>query len=144
MGTQAELVLGRLDALEAGLTEMQRQFGIGTGAGHREEIDELRQQLALLRSTIDSGGSTDAARYPARKWNDKDLLPDILADKYKELWRLWSYKARDYLATFEAGLDAKLEAVESDTIELSEDRIREAAVDPTANLEVKRFLVQFH
>ena len=51
----------------------------------------------------------------------KETMPPILSENFRERWRLWSYKARDYLSTFDPTVNEKMETIESMATPLSEE-----------------------
>ena len=63
--------------------------------------------------------------------NSKDTLPEILSTNFKDKWRSWSYKTRDYLSQWDETLRTKLEGVECMSQELTAEYINSLEISPT-------------
>ena len=142
MGTIGEKVIARLDALERTVTNLQTRTSDANTQRPVEmgemqnEFDELRQQVALVRSQLESmpASSTFGPRPPHNGTFQKEMMPEVLGNAYKEKWRVWSYKTRDWLAQWDDSLRVKLEAIESQGTELTDDQLREYNVSPPSRL----------
>ena len=71
----------------------------------------------------------------------KEMMPGVLSDHFKDRWRLWSYKARDYLSISDETLNAKLEAIETKAAPLTDDYIASLNISESTNAAIKRLLV---
>ena len=110
MGTVAEQILGRLNALEAQVANMQLTGGIDDSTpipptesmrGVHDILSQLRDRITQLENVGIGGPTSSETQQQGNRqpfMSPKDLLPDILDKDFKDRWRLWSYKARDYLA----------------------------------------------
>ena len=72
-------------------------------------------------------------------YGSKEFMPDRLGKDFKDHWRSWAYKARDWLGQYDPSLPRKLLAIESMTEELSEDFIEQQMVSPELDAEIRRF-----
>ena len=68
-------------------------------------------------------------------------MPETLGNQYRDKWRTWAYKARDCLAQMDPGLQETLEAVASQSTELTPEYIQSLNISPEVNASIKRFLV---
>ena len=85
MTTIGEVVQQRLDALEQGIADMRARLGdvtAGVPAGiSTDAFDELRDQVALIMTRINSSGGASSAR---RNTLPKEMMPGVLSGNYKE------------------------------------------------------------
>ena len=114
MSTVGEQVLERITELEGIVLNRAPDH-----VGQPVDLPEIAQQLIAIRNRLDrveNAGDADRSRsFRDPNQNPKDWMPNVLGDNYRDLWRKWSYKARDWLSQFDATLPAKLERVESMT-----------------------------
>ena len=134
MSTVGEKVLERLDALERGVEDLQ--VAETTEALRRalsQEIAELREQLT--QSGPEGRGSNRSL------YSSKEFIPEKLGNDYKQAWRAWSYKVRDWMRQYHAYFPEKLEAVEAMTQEVPNEYLQQHGIPATAETELRRFLV---
>ena len=125
MATIGELVTQRLDRLEEAMENMQ--LGVPDSPEMINNIRrEVRDQVALIRdqfSTTNGGsGANQGGNRPI--FHQKDLMPETLGNQYRDKWRTWAYKARDCLAQMDPALQETLEAIESQSTELTSEYIQ--------------------
>ena len=117
MTTVGEQVENRLLDLERAINALQ---GATTVPQDVDSLDgpavlRIQQQVALLKSRVDS--LTDAPGRASDGMRDqymKELMPAMFGDgNYKEIWRTWSYKCRDWFAQWDDSLRSKLQQIES-------------------------------
>ena len=136
MGTVGEQLLERVATLERRITDTPVGM-TDTVAGIRDELVQLRERVEAIDRTSHHGGNGQS--YHSR--DPKEWMPHILGDKYRDGWRNWSYKARDWLSQHDASLLQKLEAVEATSTELAESYLESQSISDQTNLSIKRFLV---
>ena len=111
----------------------------------RVGIEQLQADIADIRTRIDTmpnpTGPADGTTRPQWNSNPKKWPPEILNRNYKELWRTWSYKTREWLTQYDATLAEKLELIESKAEPLTDAFIRDQNISEQTNLQIKRFLV---
>ena len=144
MGTVAEQILGRL-------ADLERQVGDIQLAGDAVPITttEISRTLEQLRTKVDQiekdlddkPGNTYTPDGFKTSMSPKDTLPSILSDQFRDIWRLWSYKARDHLALYDDTLRDKLESIESIASPLTPEFIESMNISPKVNATIKRMLV---
>ena len=102
--------MDRLTALESGFADL---------AARQLPVDgDLRNEVAELRALVENlPGARDSSLLQTR-----DLVPDVLGNDYKEKWRTWSYKFRDFLSIGNEPLRGILETVESKVTDRSHCR----------------------
>ena len=138
--------MDRVTALERTLTEISLD-GPMTKREYTDAIDDVRKQfseeVALLRLQLERQGSPTehGANSGQRLFNPKDVMPDTLSTDYKARWRVWAYKARDWLSLVEESLGPKLASVEGMTTELTPEAISAMNISDRADAAIKRFLV---
>ena len=119
--TIGEQVINRINDIEAVLQQMQARDTQDT------RIDDLQRHINNLRNQLGSLGASTAVGAPTRDrrsiYNSKEFLPDKLGSGYKDAWRSWAYKARDWLGQYDATLPSKLLTIESKTSELTPEYI---------------------
>ena len=119
MGTVGEEVLRRINEIEARLGELQgdERTGIAgtTGSGfplppsasNRVAMD----QLAEIRRRIDAietGGTRNPGMGARNFMSPKDMMPGVFGSaNFRDEWRSWSYKARDWLSQWDETLNYK-------------------------------------
>ena len=133
MGTVAEDILRRIEAIERDIGELQLNGPLPTGpVPPSESMRNMSEQFAQLRNRIQQLETSTPASGESRGvfgmspnfgMSPKELLPDKLADHFKDKWRLWSYKARDYLSLWDESLGPKLEEIESMPTSLTDEYI---------------------
>ena len=147
MTTLGQQILERLQQLETAVTDMQLNApgprdAQGTGMQFETLRQQVRDEMANLRREVESSqrgeGSSDR-RF--KTMHPKDCMPGILGSNYKQDWRTWSYKTRDWLSQMDDTLTAKLETIESQTKELSPEFIESLNISPQVDSEIRRFLV---
>ena len=104
-----------------------------------DEIRKLREDLTTLRQHVD--GINRGGGAPPKGLHPKDCMPGILGNNYKQDWRTWSYKARDWFSQFDSTLMVKLETIETQTQPLSPEFIEGLEITPQADAEIRRLLV---
>ena len=141
MTTIGEEVLRRLEVIENQMAN--GGFPDATPIHPDQTNRRLTEQLAELRDRVErmSAGPDSGASRPMNGMNPKDVLPEILGNNYKEDWRTWAYKARDYLSMWDPTLNEKLEGVECMAAELSDDYISSLNISPQTDAAIKRLLV---
>ena len=104
MTTVGEQVENRLLALEQALNALQGASNVPSDVDPSLDgpaMLRLQQQVALLKSRVDSMAEV-SGRSPVDGMRDqymKELMPAMFGDgNYKEAWRTWSYKCRDWCA----------------------------------------------
>ena len=108
MATVGELVENRLIALEQALNALQGASSVPSDVDQLDgpAVLRIQQQVALLKSRVDS--MSEATGRPFDTMRDqymKELMPAMFGDgNYKELWRTWSYKCRDWFAQWDDSL----------------------------------------
>ena len=109
MATMGQRILERLDAVEAAVTNLQLdQPRAPDQPAVLRQLEELRQQVRDINLNPPTG--RDNTQFPTRGlFNPKDCLPEVLSHDYKQKWRVWAYKARDWLAQIDESLGPKLE-----------------------------------
>ena len=142
MTTMGQRILERLNDLETAVTEIQLNPPTRPTDGDPNlsdlpngQIDELRRQFRIeveemKKQLLEAGPQFDGMRRDMKLWNPRDCMPDILSSDYKNRWRVWSYKARDWLGMLEDGLASKLEKIETMPSELSDDYVRSLSYPP--------------
>ena len=119
------------------------QLGMSTTEINNNIRREVRDQVALIREQLSAtnggGGANQGGSRPI--FHQKDLMPETLGNQYRDKWRTWAYKARDCLAQMDPGLQETLEAVESQSTELTPEYIQSLNISPEVNAAIKRFLV---
>ena len=106
MGTVGEQLLGRASALEQQLSDIQLA---GLVTEHTTALREIRESFQVLQdqfqqlqaNTVGAPMGTDGPR--KQFMSQKELMPNTLSDKDK--WRLWSYKALDFLSQWDSTLN---------------------------------------
>ena len=139
MATLGAQVINRLENLEASLTNTDLQLASEISAIKKAFATELAEVKKLIEGT--DGRSMPTSGGARSLYNSKEFLPPILGNGYKEAWRNWAYKAKDWASQYDASLPAKLEAIESMTTELTPDYIASQGVSEATDLELRRFLV---
>ena len=120
MTTIGAVVTQRLDTVEQRIADISASIP----AGLAREFDELRAQVALMRTRLDSGaspGGLSSARGPFHAGIPKEMMPGILGTNYRDEWRTWAYKARDWISMGDTAVAKKLEEVESITKEMTDE-----------------------
>ena len=92
MATIGEQVIARLDALERTVTNLQTRTSDANTQRPVEmgemqtEFDELRQQVALVRSQLESSSAsgTFGPKPPHNGTFQKEMMPEVLGNAYKE------------------------------------------------------------
>ena len=105
MSTIGEQVLARIDAVERRMGLMERN-GIGA-EGRPVDLEQMRTDIADIRTRMDAipnPAGPDGTTRPQWSSNPKEWLPENLSQNYKELWRVWSYKTREWLSQYDASL----------------------------------------
>ena len=99
MSTIGEQIIERINGIERRLDVYDR---VGTAGGvgvHTEGMtglrDELKSELDQMRARMEEMG-TQPQSQPKFAQNPKDWMPETLAQQYKDSWRNWSYKTRDW------------------------------------------------
>ena len=121
MATMGQRILERLDAVEVAVTNLQLdQPRAPDQPAVLRQLEELRSQfrdeVAAMREQLDRNPppGRNNTQFPTRGlFNPKDCLPEVLSHDYKQKWRVWAYKARDWLAQIDESLGPKLEAIEN-------------------------------
>ena len=157
MTTVAQQILNRLDALETQVGDIQLQGGVdGDDRGPRppaESIRNLSNQLQELRTQMREMAESQSER--GAPFEDRrngsaqfktfmspiETMPPILSENFRERWRLWSYKARDYLSTFDPTVNEKMETIESMATPLSDEYIASLNIDDETHGAMKRLMV---
>ena len=146
MTTLGQQILTRLDALEASLTEITlEQPTQRPNPAMAREIESLRTQFRqeveeMKKFLNESAGRGSPPTHERRIWSPKDCLPEILSTDYKNRWRAWSYKAKDWLAQLDEKLEPVLERVEAMTSELTTEFVNSQDIPDRVDKEIKRFL----
>ena len=113
MTTVAQQILNRLNALEEQVGDIQLQGGVAdTGVRPpTESIRNLSNQISELRTQMQEMADSQPERrnpFEDRReessrfknlMSPKEMMPAILNENFRDRWRLWSYKARDFLST---------------------------------------------
>ena len=142
MTTVAQQILNRLNALEGQVGDLQLQGG-ADDSGVRpptESIRNLSNQISDLRTQMQeiADSRSDRNFFEDRRgesgkfqniMSPKEMMPAILNDNFKDRWRTWSYKARDYLSTYDATVNEKLETIEAMATPLTEEYITSLNID---------------
>ena len=126
----------RLDTLEETVRGIQ---GLSVEDVRRELMAELvsvRTQIGNITASVPAGAQTREGR---SLYNSKEFIPDKLGSGYKDQWRSWAYKARDWLSQYDPKLPEKLMAVESKDAELTPEYIAAQEISEAAELEIRRF-----
>ena len=96
MGTVGEQLLLRVQAMETAIADLQ-----STHSSTRDLSDlrsELNAEMSRMRELVMGQGGRPADGGMGRSpYNSKEFLPDVLGSAYKDKWRTWSYKARDWI-----------------------------------------------
>ena len=109
--TIGEQVINRINALENMLQALQERPTDAMFENLTQQIRSIQGRLGDLGSSIPVG----SVAHRRSLYNSKEFLPDKLGNGYKEAWRSWAYKARDWLGQYDATLPAKLINIESKT-----------------------------
>ena len=127
MTTIGQQVLDRLEAVEASMAELNNQATMPrppTSPALLSEMEALRKQfreeVERARDMMGFGTNT-TANFRKSLINPKDCLPGVLSSDYKNKWRTWAYKARDFLGQLDYTLPNKLLKLESQTTEITEE-----------------------
>ena len=109
MSTIGEQIIERINGIERRLDVYDR---VGTAGGvgipaegfetFQNELKELKTRLA----EIDLSGAAPTNQ-PRQFQSPKDWMPEILSQQYREHWRVWSYKTRDWLSQHDSTLPEK-------------------------------------
>ena len=104
--TVAERLIARIAGLEAQVANLQLNVGDpsvdapippdSTYRGLSESLTSLRERMEEFERLHSTPGSI--GNRPPQIMSPKDIMPTVLDSKFKERWREWSYKARDYLS----------------------------------------------
>ena len=119
MGIIGEIVIDRIDAMERQIRLLTEQFG--AQGVPIDVMGEVRKQVALLESRLNEVESSTP--HSRRTQDPKDWMPEVLSTNYRDLWRNWAYKSRDWLGQHDPTIPLKLEAVESMTEKLIQEYI---------------------
>ena len=138
MTTLGQQILERLNALEAQMTEVQLNAETTDPRAARAnpaimaEMETLRDRMRdeLTRLQQASAEGTPIGGKKRSLMNPKDCLPEVLGNSYKTQWRIWSYKARDFLAQLDETLNNKMLQVEHMTSELSPEYLESQSIAP--------------
>ena len=99
----AEQIMRRIEAIENSVANLELSGAATDPIRPSESIRNLSDQIAQLRTKISELESTNSGPSTSRPdssfgWGSKEMLPGIVSEHFKDKWRLWSYKARDYLS----------------------------------------------
>ena len=103
MTTIGQQLMDRVTALETTLADMQLAGPadggpIAPSEPMRTIANQIREIQGRFRE-IDNAVPTQDGGFPNRNhMSPKELMPGVLSDHFKDRWRLWSYKARDFLS----------------------------------------------
>ena len=98
-------------------------------------MSQLRSDITKITTSVPVGA---VGRDKRTLYNSKEFIPEKLGSGYKDAWRSWAYKARDWFSQFDASLPAKLERVESMTGALDEQALRDLDISEETNRTIKR------
>ena len=135
MGTVGEAVLQRLTALEEGIAELQ--VAETTATLRRELVNEI----ADIRDRLAQPGPDGRGTSARSMYSNKEFIPEKLGNDYKQTWRAWSYKVRDWMRQYHANFPERLEAIEAMTQEIPNEYLQQHGIPITAETELRRFLV---
>ena len=108
--TIGEQVINRINDLETMMQALQARPTDTMFDNLSQQIRSIQNQLGDLGTSIPAGSST---RHQRSLYNSKEFLPDKLGNGFRDSWRSWAYKARDWLGQYDATLPSKLLAIES-------------------------------
>ena len=108
MTTIGEQVIERINGIERRLDLFDR-LGVAGGVGvPTDAMQELQSDLEQLRNQMEELKTSPSSPAPPKQPNDpKDWMPETLAHQYKDRWRNWSYKTRDWLSQHDSTLPEK-------------------------------------
>ena len=142
MTTMGQVITARLDTLERLVAGIRDKKGDGAVVDELEnQIQQLMEQVALIQSKADQfpvppGNSSRSPSY------QKEMMPEILGNNYKEKWRVWSYKTRDWLAQWDESLRTKLEEIEAQSTELTDEQLKASFFKHPVTIEIKIFITK--
>ena len=100
MGTIGEQLIGRIEAMERQITDLTLA---GPAIDNTTALQNLRDTLGQVQSKIQqieeimpTGSGTFDGPRNTQFMSPKELLPGLLGDHFKDKWRSWSYKTRDF------------------------------------------------
>ena len=151
MSAVGQQILDRLSAMETAVSDLQLGQPVtgvdDAGQGLKQSMNQLKEEMAQLKLQMGNGsigmgmGTVPTESFQRRLWNPKDCMPEVLNNDYRNRWRAWSYKARDWLAQLDPALKQKLERVEAMSSTLSDEYIEALKISDHVDSEIRRFLV---
>ena len=146
MGIIAEQLMGRIEAMERQISDIHLT---GPAVDQttalrnlRDTLGQLESKIAQIEETMPNGSGPFDGPRNTQFMSPKELLPGLLGDHFKDKWRTWSYKTRDFLSQWDETLGPKLEKVESMSTPLTPEYIESQEISPKHNAIIKRFLLQ--
>ena len=145
--TIAEQILARITNLENQIADLQMAgppTGPDTPIPPTESLRGINETIAQLRQKIDSlesGSGFSGPSIDRAMMNNKEMMPDTLGNDYRDKWRRWSYKTKDYLSLWHTELKTYMEQVESMKHELTPEFISGLNIPERADTAMRRFLV---
>ena len=133
-----EQVIARLNDLETIVQALQLESNATLRDELNRQITSLRNQLNNMSASTPTGG---LGRDRRSIYNSKEFMPEKLGAGYRDTWRSWAYKVRDWLSQYDGSLPQKLLEIESKAQELTQEFIDAQFVPEDVDLEIKRFLI---